>query len=32
LLERVRAEECQTRDLNRWLAEEGVQHGTPAIT
>ena len=32
LLDRIRAEEQQTRDLNRQLAEEGVQHGTSPVT
>ncbi len=27
LLNRIRAEESQTQDLNRRLAEEGVRHG-----
>lgn len=32
LLDRIRAEERQTHDLNRRLAEEGIQHGSPALT
>ena len=32
LLDRIRAEERQTRDLNRRLAEEGIQHGSPVLT
>jgi len=32
LLDRIRTEERQTRDLNRRLAEEGIQHGSPSLT
>jgi len=32
LLERIRAEERQTQDLNRRLAEQGIQHGSTALT
>lgn len=32
LLDRIRAEERQTQDLNRRLAKEGIQHGSPALT